>query len=204
MNLDVVGRRIPRGPTADAMPTEACPDLSDIDLVRGMAAGDRAALAVFYDRHAPQVLGLLVRWLKHRVDAEDVLQEVFWQAWSSAVRFDPGRATPLGWLFVLAKSRAIDHLRRRRPQSLPNDALEREAGEDPLADVERTEAFQEVQHALSLLPQEQSRAIRLAFYRGLTHAEVAQQESIPVGTAKTRIRLGIQRLRSHFSVSEES
>lgn len=186
------------------MPEEATLDLSDIDLLRGIAEGDRAALATLYDRYAPRILGLLVRWLKHRGDAEDVLQEVFWQAWAGAIRFDAGRATPGGWLYLLARSRALDHLRRRRLKSLPNDALEAEAVGDPLDEMERSETSQAVHRALSLLPREQCRAIRLAFYEGLTHLEVAQQEAIPVGTAKTRIRLGIQRLRGFLSGSEES
>src|SRR5262245_56111527 len=107
-------------------------DTSDQQLLAGISGGDQAALATFYDRHAARTLALLARWLGGRGDAEDVLQEVFWQVWRLAGRYDAQRATPLGWLFLLARSRALDHLRRQpADRSRDGHAQEAAAGVDP-------------------------------------------------------------------------
>ena len=88
---------------------------SDADLLKQMAAGEQAAFASFYDRHAARTFGLLLRMLRHRAEAEDVLQEVFWEVWKRAGDYDAERATAAAWLALIARSRAVDQLRRRKP-----------------------------------------------------------------------------------------
>lgn len=171
-------------------------DSSDQQLLSRIAARDTAAFAEFYDRQAPRLLGWLLRWLGQRGDAEDVLQEVFWQIWSRAGQYDATRATPGVWLFLIARSRALDYLRQRRSSAGAPEGSEPAAAADPCAVLEQTEATQQVREALAQLPEEQRSAISLAFYGGLTYEQVAQRQEIPVGTAKTRIRLGMKRLRA--------
>jgi RNA polymerase sigma-70 factor (ECF subfamily) len=178
-------------------------DRSDHELLRDIAAGDQSALAEFYDRHAPRTLGLLLHWLRQRSDAEDVLQEVFWQVWRRADQYDAFRASPVGWLVLLARSRSLDHLRQRQTKGLLELSLEPATRDDPHDHLELGESSARLRQALTLLPDEQRRAVVLAFYDGLTYEQVARREAVPVGTAKTRIRLGIRRLRLELRDAEE-
>lgn len=158
---------------------------------------DQAAFATLYDRLAPRVLGLLLRVLRNRTDAEDVLQEAFLQVWNQAERFDGGRSVPLGWVLMIARSRATDRLRKRsiiqaeQPPEVPTTP-------DPTAGLHATETAARVSAALAGLPTEQAEPIRLAFFHGLTHEGIAAKLGIPLGTVKTRIRLGMARLRDRF------
>jgi RNA polymerase sigma-70 factor (ECF subfamily) len=170
-------------------------DLSDEQLLRSMASGNRAAFAAFYDRHAPRVLSLLGKWLGRHEDAEDVLQETFWQVWSRAGEYDATRAAAVAWLLVIARSRAKDRLRLQRsgtalPLGPPGDGMK-----DPPSILGCKELAQRLREALGSLPEEQRTAITLAFYGGLTYEQVARAQAVPTGTAKTRIRLGMRRLR---------
>jgi RNA polymerase sigma-70 factor (ECF subfamily) len=168
---------------------------SDAELMQAIAANDAAAFAAFYDRHAPRVLGVLRRLLGQPGDAEDALQEAFWQVWERAERFDPGRSSPLVWLLLIARSRALDLLRRRGGER-PIAAIAEPAGDaDPGLPVERSEDRQRVRRALAAIPGEQRHAIDLAFFGGLTHDQIARRLGLPLGTVKTRIRLGLRRLR---------
>jgi RNA polymerase sigma-70 factor (ECF subfamily) len=180
-------------------------DTTDSQLLRRVAAGDKDAFAAFYDRHAPVVLGLLRRLLHQPGDADDVLQETFWQVWRQASTFDPARGAALGWVLMIARSRALDHLRRQRATAALGDASEPLSFAEAAAALERDEASAHLRAALACLPDEQRSALRLAFYGGLTHAEVARRQGIPLGTAKTRIRLAMCRLRDllrpHYEVS---
>jgi RNA polymerase sigma-70 factor (ECF subfamily) len=167
----------------------------DQQLLSRIAAGDTTAFAQFYDHHAPRVLGSLLKWLGRREDAEDVLQETFWQVWCRAGQYDAARAMPAVWLFMIARSRALDYLRQHRPERLALVEPERVTMRDPSTIFESSESAQQVQEALAKLPEEQRSAIRLAFYEGLTYDQVARAQAIPLGTIKTRIRLGMKRLR---------
>lgn len=166
---------------------------SDEELLERMSRGDCKAFSEFYDRHAPGTYGFLVRILQARFDADDVLQDTFWQVWRTADRFDRRRATPKSWIFAIARSRAVDHLRSRsRNLIAPVEDLLRQFTEPRVnAEVEDREM---VENALGQLPDEQRQAIVLAFFAGHTHVEVAQHLGIPLGTAKTRIALGMKRL----------
>jgi RNA polymerase sigma-70 factor (ECF subfamily) len=180
-------------------------ELLDSYLVGRISAGDQEAFARFYDLHAPAVLGLLFRILGGRGEAEEVLQEVFLQAWRQAGRYEPGRSTPRGWLLMLARSRALDRLRRReararREQESAADAsLSRQAAPLGTARLEAAERRDRVSSALNLLSPEQRRCIELAFFEGLTHTQIAERLAAPLGTVKSRILLGMNKLRQALS-----
>jgi len=170
-----------------------------------MADGDEAALAELYDLWTERVHTLAFWILKDADDAEDVVEETFWQAWRTAGRYDGKRGAGSTWLMLIARSRALDRLRNRRRRedwtAAPSTAstLLDEVGarraEIPSALVERTERHSELASALGALPDEQRVAVELAYLEGLSHTEIAARTSQPLGTVKTRIRLAMQKLR---------
>jgi RNA polymerase sigma-70 factor (ECF subfamily) len=172
----------------------------DGELLRRMATGDSAALAAFYDRHAPRVLGLLVRLVADRAEAEDLLQQVFFEVWTRAGQFDPTRSSPTTWLLLIARSRGLDRARRRSVTVGLAGVAEPVTRAEVGAELERSETGQQVAAALARLPEEQRQAILLAFHGGLTHEEIARQLGLPLGTVKSRIRIGMQRLRELLPV----
>lgn len=171
---------------------------TDTDLIARIAAErDAAAFATLYDRLAPRVFGLLLKLLRNRADAEDVLQEAFLQVWNQAGRFDPARSVPLGWVLMIARSRATDRLRKKSAVTAESPP-EAPHTPDPAAGLQSAETAGQVSAALTLLPPDQAEPIRLAFFDGLTHDRIAEKLGIPLGTVKTRIRLGMGRLRERF------
>jgi RNA polymerase sigma-70 factor (ECF subfamily) len=178
--------------------------LEDNYLMGRVAAGDREAFARLFDHHSPVVLGLLVRILGRRSEAEEVLQEVFLQVWRQAERYEAGRSTPRGWILVLARSRALDHLRSRDARQRRESELSAESGareERPVGTegLEARERREQVSSALELLPPEQRRCIELAFFEGLTQTQIASRLEAPLGTVKSRIHLGMSKLRQALS-----
>jgi RNA polymerase sigma-70 factor (ECF subfamily) len=169
---------------------------TDEQLIRRIADADASALAELYDLYAPRVLGLLVKMLPSRSDADDVLQEVFWQVWKNAGRYDSQRGSPAVWLLVMARSRALDALRRKKASVPLEEFAEPSAWSPPSGDVERKESNDRIRRALAELTVEQQQAIQLSFFGGLTHPEIAEKLATPLGTVKTRIRLGMKRLRT--------
>jgi RNA polymerase sigma-70 factor, ECF subfamily len=173
---------------------------SDVALVAAIERRDADALATLYDRHAPRLLGLAWRIVGETGEAEEVVQEVFLYAWRAAATFDPGRGSVLAWLLVATRSRAIDRIRTRRPTATVDSS-----GRDPLQelvsgdDVEGASASREwestCREAVGGLPPDQRRVLELAYYEGLTHQEIAERTGTPLGTVKTRIRLGLMKLR---------
>jgi RNA polymerase sigma-70 factor (ECF subfamily) len=160
------------------------------DLVLRLAAGDTKALAEFYDRYAGLVNALALRILRDSADAEDVVQEVFLQAWRQADRFDPRRGTPEAWLCTIARTRALDRLRRR----VSRREEPAEAAPAP-TQVPRAVEGLAVRKALASLSPDQRTALELAYYEGLTQTEIAARLDTPLGTIKTRIRTAMIRLR---------
>jgi RNA polymerase sigma-70 factor (ECF subfamily) len=169
------------------------------NLISRIARGDQEAFSTLYDQCAGRILGLLLKILRHRPAAEDVLQEVFWQAWQQAGTFDARRASVLVWLIMLARSRAMDYLRRQSARSGPIPEPERQHEDDVAGVAINTEMAQATRTAIESLPEDQRKPIMLAFFSGMTHEEIAHQEELPLGTVKTRIRLGIRRLRESLS-----
>lgn len=174
-----------------------------VALIRRIAAGDRQAFSDFYDRCASLAFPLIRRIVAQPAEAEEVLQEVFWQVWVEARSYDEKRGSPEAWLLNRARSRAIDKLRsiRRRSETFVAPLAEG-TGVGPSDTTPnhgvRAADQQLVETALALLPESQRRVIELAFYGGLTQSEIALRLGEPLGTIKTRMRLGLERLRGHF------
>ena len=183
----------------------ASTSVEDAQLVVQMQGGDERALASLYDRHAPALLGFVLRIVREHADAEAVLMATFLQAWRSAATFDDSRGSVLAWLAIMARSRALDVARSTKRRELreqstvdeadPIGAAEEAAPVDPLAGVEQQERRQAIDAAMATLPTPQRRVIELAFFEGLTHVEIAERLTEPLGTVKTRIRQGMLRLR---------
>ena len=199
--------RIPSGEPNPAAPDtgEAAP--ADGALLGRIGEGDREAFAIFYDRHAPAVFGFVRRLMGQAREADDVLQETFWQVWRQAERYSPDRGGPRTWLLLIARSRAIDQLRRLRSRGkveTPMTARAREAAKETEPDDDDGVAPPEgaIEAALDTLPDEQRQAIEQAFFGGLTHKEVAERLGDPLGTVKTRIRLGMGKLRESLQRAE--
>jgi RNA polymerase sigma-70 factor, ECF subfamily len=178
--------------------------LADQAALTRMAQGDQSALAELYDRNARLVFSLALRILQNRADAEDVVQEVFAQVWKQASRYDTTRGAVAAWMLTMARSRAIDRLRSR--SSRPETASEPRMVEDvPDAAVRQdlqllsAEQVKTLQSALNDLPAAQRTALELAYYEGLTHAEIADRLSEPLGTVKTRIRQALIKLRESLA-----
>ena len=179
------------------------PAEDDAALVAAMRRRDERALAALYDRYAPVLLGHVARLLRDRAEAEGVLLETFMQAWERSDRYDPSRGSVACWLLMMARTRALDTLRAsgRRDRAAGRVAVgDPEGGVsgpslDPARGAERGEKAAAVAAALRTLTDVQRAAIELAFFEGLTHTEIAERLSVPLGTIKTRIRAGLQRLR---------
>jgi RNA polymerase sigma-70 factor (ECF subfamily) len=182
----------------------------DAQLVRRMAAGEDAALGDLYDRYGKMVYALALAIVREPADAEEVVVDAFGQAWRQAASFDAARGSAAAWLATIARSRALDTIRARgrraraheRSALLSDEGLAAPvaaAGADPSRRVERTEARRLVSQALAALPGPQRAAIELAYFEGLSHSEIAERLAEPLGTVKTRIRTGMEKLRSLLS-----
>ena len=166
----------------------------------GIRLRNSESLARLYDETSAILYGLALRVLNDPADAEEVILDVYQQVWKSTDTFDASRGSVWGWLTVLTRSRAIDKLRRRgarRTRELPLESGWEAASSSPLPDSESMFAQERklVRQALGTLAPEQREAIELAFFRGLTHVEVADALGTPLGTIKTRIRIGMRKLR---------
>jgi RNA polymerase sigma-70 factor (ECF subfamily) len=175
---------------------------SDVELLRGVAGGDEAALGQLYDRYRLILFGLLLRILHSRAESEDCLQEVFIQVWRQANGFDEARGRPFTWLVTMARSRAIDRLRAlasrdRTAQDAARSVVEETS--DAVTDAIRSEQSAVVRGALDALPEEQRRVLELAYFEGLTQSEIAARLGQPLGTIKTRTRSGMTKLRELLS-----
>jgi RNA polymerase sigma-70 factor, ECF subfamily len=169
------------------------------ELIRGVAEGDEQALASLYDTTSRTVYGLLLRVLSDPSSAEEVLLDVYAQVWRQAASYCPERGRPLAWLTTIARSRAIDRLRRSRNEqqrAVPLDEAARAAGGESVEEgVRAGEVRAVVRAALDALTPEQRDVIELAYYGGMSHSEIAAARGLPLGTVKTRTRLGMMRLR---------
>jgi len=173
---------------------------NDRALIARIEGRDADALALLYDRHSARLFGLARRILGETGEAEEVLQEVFLHVWKAAATFDSSRGPVLAWLLVATRSRAIDRIRSRRS---PCGAGLRALDEAPEAasreDIESAAASKEWEDqcraAISELPADQRRALELAYFEGLTQQEIAEKTTTPLGTVKTRVRLGLMKLR---------
>ncbi len=177
-------------------------------LMRRISSGDPAALSELYDQSSRFVFGICFKVLRNHADAEEVTLDVYTQAWRQAARFDSDRGEPLAWLLMLARSRAIDRLRSRGGARRHEEDLEQARGlASPGADPETSSSLAQrastVRAALLGLPAEQREVIELAYFEGLTHTEIAEKLAQPLGTAKSRIRLGLAHLRQALGSQAE-
>ncbi|MCI0434013.1 MAG: sigma-70 family RNA polymerase sigma factor [Gemmatimonadetes bacterium] len=175
-------------------------------LIARMARGEEAALAALYDRLGGLAYSLACAVLGDPGDAEEAVADAFLQIWSSAAAFDPARSSVAGWVSMITRTRALDRLRARRRRAATVEraaaadpagtALPVAAAADPAADVESSAMRERVTTALAGLPPAQRRVIELAYFGGLSHSEIAAELSEPLGTIKTRIRAGMEKLRA--------
>jgi RNA polymerase sigma-70 factor (ECF subfamily) len=180
--------------------------VSDEALLAGLATGDREAAAAFVARFQRRVFGLARVIVGDERAAEDVAQEALLRAWRHAAAYDPVRGSVVTWLLTITRNLAIDSIRVRRPTAIDPDvviALSAPSGErGPAEAAEVSQELGRLRIALSGLPPEQRRAVVLAGVLGLSAREVAEREDVPLGTAKTRIRTAMIRLRA-LLVTEE-
>ena len=170
----------------------------DAALIARIRAGDQSAMGDLYDRYSGVVYGVALRVLANTTAAEDVVQEVFLQLWRNPQAFDPDRGRLAPWLAVIARNRAIDHLRRRPPED-DIDELPISTGVDLEEDAAQKLAIEKVRGVLAQIPPDQRKALEMAFFEGMTHTEIAGKTGEPLGTVKTRIRTGLLALRKAFA-----
>jgi RNA polymerase sigma-70 factor (ECF subfamily) len=179
-------------------------DLSDESILAGMALGDPDAASAFVRRYQARVYGLALTIVGSAAVAEEVAQEAFLRVWRNAAAYDARRGRVATWVLTIVRNLAIDAVRLRGeqpidPHSLMGTLLSREEGESSSA---RFDDREPLRSAVRALPPEQSRLIVLSVFYGLTAKETAELEGIPLGTAKTRIRRGLARLRETLGVSD--
>nr|WP_314444297.1 sigma-70 family RNA polymerase sigma factor [uncultured Sphingomonas sp.] len=167
--------------------------------LQAAGGGDRAALRDIFDLTSAKLMGICLRVLKDRDEAEDVLQDVYVSVWRHAASYDPAKASPITWLATIARNRSIDRLRSRRAQArhAPIEEAHDLADERPdgFALAASKDEGQRVHHCLSTLEDKAQQMIRIAFFDGLSYSQLAAHAGIPLGTCKSWIRRGLQRLR---------
>jgi RNA polymerase sigma-70 factor (ECF subfamily) len=175
-------------------------DQDMVSLVRRVATGDQSALAALYDATNRLIYSLVLRVLGDMSSAEEVLIDVYTQVWRQAASYDANRGAPLAWMATIARSRAIDRLRsgwqdqrRKEPLDVLGDTPTNAASPEESAAISERQKL--VREALNLLTFEQRQVIELAYYSGLSHSEIAEKLNQPLGTVKTRTRLGLMKLR---------
>lgn len=173
---------------------------TDSALVERMKAGDESALSTLYDRYSAMLFGLLMRILKEREAAEEVLQDLFLQLWRNAGQFDASRGSLPAWLMVMGRNRAISRLRGRRDREVMEEkegdyANTFASAQNVEDDASRAELARSLTAALATLPAEQRQALELAYFEGMTQSEIAARTGTPLGTVKTRVRTAMQSLR---------
>lgn len=189
------------------MPQHLSTSATDADLLKRLALGDERALAALYDRHSATAYSLARAIVRDANDAEEVVAEAFAQMWRTAASFDAGRGSVAGWVTTIVRTRALDLIRaqRRRARVLDDAALTvndeaisgAPSGADtPDRDVERAEAAALVRRSLAELPTPQRRVLELAYFGGMSQSEIAEFLKEPLGTVKTRMRAGLEKLRN--------
>lgn len=203
-----MGRFDRRAPDAGVMTAREIALLADEDLMHLMRQGDAAAFEVIYERHCSAAFSLAYRMTGRRGAAEDVVQEAFLSLWRSGARYDQTRGSVRTWVLAVVHHRGIDALRRglkHDSHRASDEGIEErfESGDRTDVQAVRREEAAEVRSALAALPDEQSRAIELAYFGGFSHSEIATMLETPIGTVKGRIRLGLEKLRGELGHGRE-
>ena len=192
-------------PVSDPALDGGRPPAADLsELLRHSARGDEDAFARLYDATAARVFGLVLRVVRNRAHADEVTQEAFLEIWRTSARFDQSRGSALSWGLTIAHRRAVDRVRSAEAAARRDGTFERQLREreyDVTVDqAHRNLESERVRRALATLTDTQRRAVELAYFGGYTHTEVARLLDLPLGTAKTRIRDGLIRLRDTMGV----
>lgn len=176
---------------------ESLQKAEDASLLERVEKRDQAAMAEIFDRYSGMVYSVAYRVLQDSAQAEDVTQDVFFQLWENPHVFASGRGSLGAWLAVVVRNRAIDQIRKRKPSD-PVDEVALTSGTNLASEVERHTMVERVRGVLNGLPAEQRASVEMAFFDGLTHAEIAAQTGDPLGTVKTRIRAALISVRKAF------
>jgi RNA polymerase sigma-70 factor (ECF subfamily) len=166
-------------------------------MVTGLKTGDQGAMAELYDRYSSVVYAVALRVLGDTGAAEDVLQEVFLQLWRNPGAFDAARGSLGSWLAVITRNRAIDSLRKRRPETDIEDVI-LSVAPDLAGEAERSRVAEKVRGVMGSMAVGQRTALEMAYWEGMSHTEIADKTGEPLGTVKTRIRAGLIALRKAF------
>jgi len=172
--------------------------LTDGELLTRLYDRDKDALGVLYDRYSGYVNAQAMKMLGSQDESEEIIQEVFWRLWKGRIKFDPQRGRFSTWLFAVVRNRCLDRLRSKKRKPFMETLTETSAGQDPHNPEEEVyiaERRQIVQQALGQLPPEQRQAVELAFYQGMTHSEISEHLETPLGTIKSRIKIGMDKLK---------
>lgn len=171
-----------------------------------MVEADETALGALYDRWVRSLYSLVLHLLKDPDEAEDVVEETFWQAWRKAGSYEPSRGAVSTWLLTIGRRKALDRLRARKRSREDLLADDRSLADlpssepDPSLDVEGAELRENIRQALNGLPDEQRQVLELGYFNGLSQSEIADVTGQPLGTVKTRMRLAMQKLREPLSM----
>jgi RNA polymerase sigma-70 factor (ECF subfamily) len=170
------------------------PNLNDQALILAIRSGDQQAMAELYDRYSSVVYAVALRVLSDTAAAEDVLQEIFMQVWRNPAAFESGRGNLAPWLAVITRNRAVDVLRKRRPQTeISENTISIEP--DLASQADRGRAVDKVRAVLKDMPAAQRSALEMAYFEGYSQSEISEKTGEPLGTIKTRIRAGLMVLR---------
>ena len=176
--------------------------LADEDLISLVEAGDADAFATLYDRHSRSAFSLAYRMMGERQAAEDLAQDAFIKVWRNARSYRAERGSVRTWLLSIVHNRGIDQLRstasRRRTQEKIEASAPRSQPSEAFAETWRNSQRDQVREALRSLPPEQLKILELAYFSGYTHVEIAELLSLPLGTVKGRMRLGLKKIRDYF------
>ena len=181
----------------DAPSVSAATPETDSDLLARLGRGDESAMTQLFARYSRLVYSVALRVLHEPSVAEDVMQEIFMQVWRNPASFSAARGSLGGWLSVVARNRAIDALRKRRPMD-PVEEMGLAAPGNLLSTAEHNVMLERVRVVMAGLPEEQRRSLELAFFEGCTHSEIAERTGDPLGTVKTRIRTALTVLGKAF------
>lgn len=194
---------------AQSYSSENVSNADDVALIRRMVEADETALGALYDRWARSLYSLVLHLLRDPDEAEDVVEETFWQAWRKADSYEPARGAVSTWLLTIGRRKALDRLRakkRHKEDPIGSDRTFADIASpspDPSENVEGSELREHVRAALRELPAEQRQVIELGYFNGLSQTEIADTTGQPLGTVKTRMRLAMQKLREPLSMHRE-
>ena len=176
--------------------------LADEDLISLVEAGDADAFATLYDRHSRSAYSLAYRMMGERQAAEDLAQDAFIKVWRNAASYRAERGSVRTWILSIVHNRGIDQLRstasRRRTQEKIEASAPRSQPSEAFAETWRNSQRDQVREALKTLPAEQLKILELAYFSGYTHVEISELLSLPLGTVKGRMRLGLKKIRDYF------